>query len=393
MFTISRLSLTKNKDRSVRMRSVIKISSSLIRIRFLVVRIIEKMLLGPIASNAPYSVIRSLDENSHDAEVKKHIADKKQICREKFEYYDFPDSYPPQFRRYKSFERKSIFLLKDVVASPFTGAIWLPEGKLLQESVGSLGRLMGWGKILHDTCLPLKLTSIESQIVCCPPVGYYHWLVEVMPNLINAVNVCPNAKVLLSVESPAYIRQALALLFGDGYTKRLVVSDAPVQVMRIAMPQFEEHSGYVRLEDIETLRKTFLSEKRTLGNSPTRIYVSRSRTARRSMGNEKEVEKVLLREGVEIVHLEELAFEQQIELFNCADEIIAPHGAGLANLVWAEPFSRVLEIFPHRFFNDCYARLSVSRSLAYDYFSCSPDAHSHGYIDVDKITSWLDLPR
>ena len=392
MFAVSGSSSTGG-DRSFWRRNVVKISFLLARLRVSIVRVFEKILLGPIAGNAPYSIIYSLDGSSYDDEVKNHIAEKKQIYSETFEYYEFPDSYPPQFRRYKSFERKSVYLLEDVITSPLTGAIWLPEGKILRESVGSLGRLMGWGNTLRDTCLPVEATSIESEIVCCPPTGYYHWLLEVMPNLINAMKVCPDASILLSVESPGYIKEALALLFGEEVTSRLILSDVPVPVTRIAMSQFEEHSGFVRLEDIEALRSAFLSADRTSRNRAGRIYVSRSRTAGRRIGNEKDVERVLIREGVEIVHLEELAFAQQIELFNCADEIIAPHGAGLANLVWAKPLTRVLEIFPYRFFNDCYARLSLSRSLAYDNVSCIPDPASHGIIDEDMILAWLSIPR
>lgn len=392
MAAFSRSPFIRNRYHKISRRNFVKV-------RFLLVEVIKKILLGSIASGAPSTIIRSLDEKSYNDSVRKHIADRQHIYSEKFEYYDFPESYPPQFRRYGSFETKSIFLLKDVIASPDTGAIWLPEGVLLQESVGPLYRILGWGNALYDTCLPAKEAITDSEIVCCPPTGYYHWLLEVMPNLINAVKAYPDTKVLLPSGSPGYIREALALLFRDEFTSRLIVSDEPVRVMRIAMTQFEEYPGFVRSQDIDTLRIAFLSEdaalseQTALSSHPSRIYISRSRTAKRSIGNEKDVEKALTEVGIEIVYLEELAFEQQVRLFTSADVIIAPHGAGLANLVWAEPSSRVLEIFPHGFFNDCYARLSISRSISYDYFNCAQDSNSHGVIDTSEIIAWLNLSQ
>lgn len=392
MSALSRPTLSRpDASRTDRTRKTTKTRLSLIKIRFVIVRAIKKVLLGSIASGAPLTVVRSLEESSHEGIVSHHIVEKSQIYNEKFEYYDFPESYPPQFRRYKSFERKSVFLLRDVVASPLTGAIWLPEGRILQESVGSLGRLMGWGNALYDVSLPVGLTSTESAIVCCPPAGYYHWLLEVLPNFMSAIERYPGATVLLHAESPSYIKEALALLLGDGFESRLIESDRPIRANRIAMPQFEAYSGFVRLEDLDKLRNSFLCQDEILYKCPSRFYISRSRTKKRRIGNEREIEKELRREDVEIIYPEQMTFRQQIELFSHANEIIAPHGAGLANLVWAKSHSRVLEIFPDQFFNDCYARLSTSRTLNYHHVTCKPDANSHGTVDIDQIMAWLEV--
>lgn len=376
------------------MKSVsVKARYIFISMRFSLEKIIKRLLLGSIAGGAPFTVIRSLDESYYDDIVKKHIIDRRQIYKHKIDYYNFPESYPLQFRRNKSFEQRFVFLLNDVIASPRTGAIWLPEGKMLQESVGSLGRVMGWGGSLQDTCLTAKKISTEDEIICCPPTGYYHWLLEVTPNLANAVNIYPNVRILLPTSVPGYIMEALELLLGSEFKSRLIISDVPVRIIKMVMPQIEAYSGFVRLEDIEILRKAFLCKGETGSNHNNRIYVSRSRATKRRIGNEKEVEKILSQNGIEIVYPEELTFTQQINLFANAKEIIAPHGAGLANLVWAKSSARVLEIFPHNFFNDCFARLSMSRSLSYDYFSCQADAKSNGKIEIQALIAKLNVKK
>jgi len=49
-----------------------------------------------------------------------------------------------------------------------------------------------------------------------------------------------------------------------------------------------------------------------------------------------------------------------------AEAIIAPHGAGLTNLVFCAPGARVVELFPSLTV-DCYYRLSVDLGLEYGF--------------------------
>ena len=45
---------------------------------------------------------------------------------------------------------------------------------------------------------------------------------------------------------------------------------------------------------------------------------------------------------------------EQIDRFAAAEVIVAPHGAALANLVFARPGVRVLELFAPDYVNPCY---------------------------------------
>ena len=53
---------------------------------------------------------------------------------------------------------------------------------------------------------------------------------------------------------------------------------------------------------------------------------------------------MLHRHGYEKYILSELSFEQQAELFAQADMIVAPHGAGLTNIMFAKD-CEIIEIF------------------------------------------------
>ena len=50
--------------------------------------------------------------------------------------------------------------------------------------------------------------------------------------------------------------------------------------------------------------------------------------------------------GYQMVTLGTATIEQQIALFAGATHIVAPHGAGLTNIVFAQPETTLVEIFP-----------------------------------------------
>jgi len=86
-----------------------------------------------------------------------------------------------------------------------------------------------------------------------------------------------------------------------------------------------------------------------------RIYISRSGSGQRRILNEKELVHALRPYGFESYALENMAIEDQIELFHDAEFVVAPHGAGLVNLLYAQR-AKVLELFagptirPHYYF-------------------------------------------
>lgn len=75
--------------------------------------------------------------------------------------------------------------------------------------------------------------------------------------------------------------------------------------------------------------------------------------------------------GFERVELEDLTIPEQAALFADADAVVAPHGAGLANLVYARD-AQVLELFPNPVFTPHYYFLS--KSLGHSYWPLTGNA-------------------
>ena len=77
-----------------------------------------------------------------------------------------------------------------------------------------------------------------------------------------------------------------------------------------------------------------------------KIYVSRSNPAitDRRIRNENQIESVLLQNGFQVIHPENMTFDEQVRAFGNASTIFAPFGAALANLVYARRQAKVIII-------------------------------------------------
>jgi capsular polysaccharide biosynthesis protein len=110
-------------------------------------------------------------------------------------------------------------------------------------------------------------------------------------------------------------------------------------------------------------------------DSAERIYISRRETYRRPMRNEEALEQELVARGFSIVRLEELRLSQQIEKFRSAKLVVAPHGAGLANLVFCKEGTLVYEMLPQHNVRSTFFHLAQYHNLQYhgDGFKALPN--------------------
>lgn len=87
----------------------------------------------------------------------------------------------------------------------------------------------------------------------------------------------------------------------------------------------------------------------------------------RKVVNEEQFMQVLVRLGFELVTFESMSVFEQAALMAEAEIVVAPHGAGLANLVFCSPGTKVIELFSPAYVNVCYWILSNQCNLEYYY--------------------------
>jgi hypothetical protein len=111
--------------------------------------------------------------------------------------------------------------------------------------------------------------------------------------------------------------------------------------------------------------QTSLKRQNFIGTK--RIYITRSDAAYRKIKNEAEIVSVLKSLGFTVVSLRDLQVKDQIDLFSSAEVIVSPHGAGLTNLVFANPGTKVVELFSPWYVHPLYWILSNRMGLEYYY--------------------------
>ena len=89
-----------------------------------------------------------------------------------------------------------------------------------------------------------------------------------------------------------------------------------------------------------------------------RIYIKRGNVSRRRVLNEKVLLEFLEKKDFEIFQMDGKSIEEQAKIFSSAEIIVAPHGAALTNLLFVSPETRVIEILPHGYINNCFSILA-----------------------------------
>jgi len=100
--------------------------------------------------------------------------------------------------------------------------------------------------------------------------------------------------------------------------------------------------------------------------------------------------------GFRRIELAEMPFLEQVRSFARAEAIVAPHGSGLANLVFAKPGTKVVEFQPVKL-QDMFFRLA--RRLELDYYcvqSLTGPLSPHNNrqfisVDLDELDQMLRL--
>jgi hypothetical protein len=191
---------------------------------------------------------------------------------------------------------------------------------------------------------------------------YYHWIFDILPRLHLAM-----AGGLDRVYLQRKYRFQEASLAVLGVADLIVNSeDAPwVSADELVVPCHQIMTGHHHPSwVVDWLREHFLPLACEAPAARRRIFISRSIARNRRLVNEDEIWAILEPRGFEYVLAEKLPFAEQIAMFAGAEAVVAPHGAGLANLVFCAPGTRVVELFPSMTM-DAYYRLSIDLDLDY----------------------------
>jgi capsular polysaccharide biosynthesis protein len=277
---------------------------------------------------------------------------------------------------------------------PSTFAICIPGGRL----AGGRGSVIAHdGNLLFDVSIdwsagghdaarhPLlrqkklaraeRLAGVSTVLATSESARFFHWMTDAFPRLqiLQKASPVPWEEIdhFVISEGISALRESLSLL--GIREERVVVSrpDSHFLCDWLIVPSLPGAPGNVPPWVVHFLRSQFL--KSPLATGGNRIYLSRAKASGRRMLNEEEIWPILSSRGFLRVTLEDLSLADQIGLFAEAEAIVAPHGAGLTNLAWCPPKTKVVEIFSPLYVNLCYWAMSSLTQADYYYLLGSAD--------------------
>ena len=121
-----------------------------------------------------------------------------------------------------------------------------------------------------------------------------------------------------------------------------------------------------------------------------KIFIDRSDSSQKhcKLINNQEVISFLESKKFKVLKLSEINFKDQIAIFFHSKVIIAPHGAGLANLTFCKKKTKVIEISPKNHGNQMYERISKINKLKHKFFFVElikENKKGDMFIDINKL--------
>jgi capsular polysaccharide biosynthesis protein len=270
-----------------------------------------------------------------------------------------------------------------------SGGVITPDDKLLFDVSLQFGVTFHPDKVRdHNLLNCLKLPKCErvnekiAVIASAGAEGYFHLLTDVIPRIEILRQATPNLfeiidKFLVTPGIPA-IGELLKIV---GIPEEKILVSSPrlhLQASHLVVPSLPGITGLLPDWSCNYLREQFLPYADPNIQAIPRMYISRSKAAHRRVVNELEVIDYLSQTGFKVVFLEELEISHQIALFANAEMIIAPHGAGLTNLLWCTPTAKVIEIFSPNYVNVCFWTIANHIGLTYYYLLGESDQTTYG---------------
>ncbi|MFD1562781.1 glycosyltransferase family 61 protein [Haloarchaeobius amylolyticus] len=226
------------------------------------------------------------------------------------------------------------------------------------------------------------------------PQSFYHWIIEFLPRIKYLRQyrreTGKNPTILIPERPPQYIIESLELLGIDTDTchpwkggvkkfERFVYTSNP-----------RNPNGLPHIVACHWLRNEMRSnvEIDEADSESRNIYISREDADARRVINEDALLSVLSAYGFEKVVLSELSLKDQIQLFATADTVLAPHGAGIVNIIYGINID-VIELFGKNI-QQHYYNLSNLMGHNYNCLKCMPENQIDIVVDTAEVESCLD---
>lgn len=229
---------------------------------------------------------------------------------------------------------------------------------------------------------------------------YYHWITIYLTRLrmLEQYEQLTDNKPVVLIESdpPTFVTETLALL-GYGPERVIEWHGGKQKINNLVVSNHRIQNGVIGLYQHSRQDYTWLREKiRSAISSGSKfengrkIYISRQEAdTGRKVINYDMLTSRLESYGFESVVLESLPIQRQFEILVGADMIIGPHGAGLANMIFADD-PVIIELLPESHIKPSFYMISKTMGFEYRCVICESRDNDDMIVDVDELSDILD---
>ncbi|MGJ5673896.1 MAG: glycosyltransferase family 61 protein [Nostochopsis sp.] len=258
------------------------------------------------------------------------------------------------------------------------GNVITPDNQLLAE----VSKVISKGEYIADSAqhpifsqekLPpvQKISGSVAVLSSAGGTGYYHWLFDILPRLA----LLQKAGILFEQIDKFLVNRYISrfqieTLNSLGIPRSKIIENhwyPHIEAEQLVLPSLVGETSHMPKWACDFLRDYFSRDKTKQNQQPVRLYFNRTQVVHRRVENESEVIEFLSRLGFRNLSLETLSVAEQIELMAMAEVVVAPHGAGLSNIVFCQPGTKVIELLSPKAVNFMYWSLSNQVDLDYYY--------------------------
>jgi capsular polysaccharide biosynthesis protein len=251
-----------------------------------------------------------------------------------------------------------------------------------------------------------EIVEVDEAIVVkdtTPGNNFGHFLIDQLPKiaLYEAAGIDVKTAAIIGEKLTTGFQREMVDALGIKHyiemERRVIVRAKRLHICSDCIqPQLIAHYG--ESWGLNFMRRAFdiapLDGVKTQSTGTRRLYISRNDGNTRRISNEDEILPVLRSFGFEMIRPGSMSFREQVEAFRDASHIFGPHGANLANMIFAPAGLNLLECFHPLFTPFNYMRIVPALSMSYAAMIAT-DAESDDprFNDPDTAVPWRpDVP-
>ena len=220
-----------------------------------------------------------------------------------------------------------------------------------------------------------------SQYGGPPYNNYYHWMFQILPQVDlwqrSIIDKGDISKIVFPFSLRSSFQRETLNILGISQSQIIELADRDCLQTNNSLLFASSLKGNPRKWIGDFLRREFLPRQVEFSNKLERIYICRKNAAYRRVINQDEFSNYLDKMGFQSVHLESLSVREQATLFSNTDIVLSLHGAGLTNIVFCQPHTKIIEIFPQSSTPMMYRKIASYYNLKYFYLLCKDIDNSH----------------